>query len=131
MEKNQHGERVVLAGLFGARVPTLSQDSRLALAHVNLDKGSQFWFRGSFSDSPRPRVKNRVGRPEQDDGWEAVAGPQEPEFAPVPWVRGPTLPSDSPQALEDRRRRRLWQGTEARAHGRAPRKALCGDCFIF
>lgn len=50
-KKSNHREGGIGWVLFGARVPTLSRDSRLALAHVNLDKGSQFWYRGSFSDS--------------------------------------------------------------------------------
>ena len=51
-KKSNHGEGGIGWVLFGARVPTLSRESRLALAHVNLVKGSQFWYRGSFSDSP-------------------------------------------------------------------------------
>lgn len=56
-KKSNHGEGGIGWVLFGARVPHFLKILDWLWLYVNLDKGSQFWFRGSFSDSPGHKLR--------------------------------------------------------------------------
>lgn len=56
---------------------------------------------------------------------------QEPEFAPVPWVRGHPSLQTPPRPSKTEGGGGCGKGTEARAHGRAPKKSTMWRLFYF